>query len=284
MGKFSNILFASDFDHTISGPEHEVPQANIEAIRYFMSEGGLFCLNSGRSIPLLRCRVRQIPTNAPCLCYNGAACYDYATEKLLYAHTLPEFASELVELIQGSGLNVCMEVQRFDNHYEIGRQLPSRLRFLAHEGLVPIFCNANVPRPWMKLIVCGADGESVSERAEDIAEEDLAAFIHLQKKIEAYCAGRCYVTRSMPRLIEISNPNCNKGKAARALAKKLGRKILVCAGDAPNDEQMLREADFAFCPMDADVSILALEGVRHTAASNIGCIADAIHQLEGMLT
>ncbi len=283
MGKFSDILFTSDFDHTISCTDNQVPQANIDAIRYFISEGGLFCLNSGRSVPLLRCRIDQIPTNAPCLCYNGAACYDYASEQLIYAHPMPEFAKNLVDLITSCNLKVCMEVQRLDNHYEIGSQLPSRLRFLAHEGLDPIFTDASVPMPWMKLIVCGASGESVMEKMEEIPPSEFAAFIALQKKIETFCDGQCYVTRSMPRLIEISNTNCNKGKAARDLAKRLSRRILVCAGDAPNDEQMLREADFAFCPSDADASIRALPDIHICASSDVGCLADAIAQLEVLL-
>lgn len=281
MGKFSDILFTSDFDHTISGPDNEVPQANIDAIRYFIREGGLFCINSGRSVPLLRRRIHQIPTNAPCLCYNGAACYDFVEEKLIYAHFLPEFATGLLELVAQCGQNVCMEVQRLDNHYEIGTQLPARLRFLAHEGLEPIFTNEAVPMPWMKVIVCGATGENVMEH--DVPARELADFIRLQDQIEAFCGRNCYVTRSMPRLIEISNPNCNKGLAARALAERLGRKILVSAGDAPNDEQMLLQADFSFCPSDADASIRALANVRVCAASDVGCLADAISQLEVLL-
>lgn len=283
MAKFSQVLFTSDFDHTLTGSDSVVPKANVEAIEYFIANGGKFCLNSGRSVPLMRCRVHEIPTNAPCLCYNGAACYDYRDEKLIYANILPDFAPEIVKLVQDSGLNVCMEVQRFDNHYEIHRQLPARLKFLSKEGLNPVFCDENIPKPWMKLIVCGANGETVSERLVDIDKADFEAFLALQKRIDEFCAGRCYVTRSMPRLIEISNPDCNKGKAARALSNELGREILVCAGDAPNDEQMLLEANFAFCPSDADSSILQLSGIRQTAASNVGCVADAIAQLEKLL-
>ncbi len=283
MAKFSQVLFTSDFDHTLTGSDGSVPKENVDAIKYFIAQGGKFCLNSGRSVPLLRCRVSEIPINAPCLCYNGAACYDYRDETLIYANVLPDFAPEIVKLVQESRLNVCMEVQRFDNHYEIHKQLPARLKFLAKEGLTPVFCDENIPKPWMKLIVCGADGETVSEKIEDISKSDYEAFLTLQKRIDEYCDGRCYVTRSMPRLIEISNPDCNKGKAARALAKQLGRTVLACAGDAPNDEQMLKEADFAFCPSDADESILRIEGIRRTVASNVGCLADAIAQLECLL-
>lgn len=283
MGKFSNIFFASDFDRTLSAHDGSVPQANIDAIRYFMQEGGLFCLNSGRSVPLMRCRINEVPHNVPSLCYNGAACYDYENEAMIYANVLPDFASELIHLVRQSGVQACMEVQRFDNHYEIGTQLPARLRFLAQEGLNPVFCDELPEMPWMKLIVCGATGETVLERAEDVPAQELAAFLQLEEKIREFCGGRCYVTRSMPRLIEISNPDCDKGKAARALAEQHGRKILVCAGDAPNDAQMLREADIAFCPSDAEASIRAIEGIHCVASSDAGAVAEAISRLEHLL-
>lgn len=283
MGKFSNVLFTSDFDHTITGPDNRIPPANLDAIRYFISEGGRFCINSGRSVPLLRQRVDEIPTNAPCLCYNGAACYDYAAQELLYANTLPDFADELIGLIRGSGQNVCMELQTIDCHYELGAQFPSRLKFLEQEGFVPTFTDELPEKPWMKLLVCGADGDDVAEEIETIDPKKFGGFLDLQKEIEEFCAGRCFITRSMPRLIEISNPDCNKGRAARWLAERLGRNILVCAGDAPNDEQMLLRADFAFSPSDADEAVLALPNVRRTQKSSLGCIADAVGQLEELL-
>lgn len=282
MGKFSNVLFTSDFDHTITGPDNRVPPANLEAIDRFISEGGRFCLNSGRSVPLLRRRAEEIPINAPCLCYNGAACYDYAARELIYANTLPELAGELLELIRESGRNVCIELQTIDRHYELGTQFSSRLKFLEQEGFVPTFTQELPEKPWMKLLVCGADGESVAEEIDTIEQEKLRDFLDLQRKIEEFCDGRCFVTRSMPRLIEISHPDCNKGRAARWLAERLGREILVCAGDAPNDEEMLRQADFAFCPADADETVLALPGIRRTRESALGCIADAVEQLEAL--
>lgn len=283
MGKFSDVLFTSDFDHTITGPDNRVPPANLDAIRYFISEGGRFCLNSGRSVPLLRQRAGEIPTNSPCLCYNGAACYDYAAQELIYANTLPDFAEDLLGLIRSSGQNVCMELQTIDRHYELGAQFPSRLKFLAQEGFEPTFTDGLPEKPWMKLLVCGADGKDVAEEISTIDPQKFRDFLDLQKKIEEFCDGRCFITRSMPRLIEISHPDCNKGRAARWLAERLGRKILVCAGDAPNDEQMLRRADFAFCPADADESIRALPGIRQTRKSSLGCIADAVAQLESLL-
>lgn len=51
MGKFTGLLLASDYDNTLTYTEEAlrlwqpmppVPDANQEAIRYFMSEGGIF--------------------------------------------------------------------------------------------------------------------------------------------------------------------------------------------------------------------------------------------------
>lgn len=283
MGIFSNVLFTSDFDHTISDKNNQVNPVNLEAIRYFIENGGLFCLNSGRSIPLLRCRLGQVPVNAPCLCYNGAACYDFEKEEMLWRCELPEDTKEIMDRVNAMDLPLCMEIQGVDSHYEIGEQLPSRMKFFKEEGFVPVLHADTIPRPWMKLVICGATGEHALEDTSEIPPEELNNFSKLEKEIRSFCSDRYFVTRSMPRLLEISNPGCDKGKAARELARRLGRPVLVCAGDAPNDEQMLREGDYSFCPTDAEQLILDLPGIHATASSHDGCIAGAVKQLETFL-
>lgn len=279
MGLFSNVLFTSDFDHTISDMDNRVATANVDAIRYFISEGGLFCLNSGRGLPLMRPKLGLIPVNAPCLLYNGAACYDFSKEELLYANYLPPFAEELMQTVRAMNPKLNLEVQKLDGHYEIGDNA-SRVPFLRSEGVEPIFTDGNISQPWMKLVICGVtDGPALEDPAK-LSQEDREAFARLYAFVKEFCGDRCYVTRSMPRVMEISNPDCNKGTAAKALAKKLNRSILVCAGDAPNDEQMLRAADFAFCPTDCDPEILAVPGIRSTVPSHVGCIAEAVEQLK----
>ena len=47
MGKFDGILLCSDWDGTLSDSGN-IPKANIDAIRYFQREGGLFTFASGR--------------------------------------------------------------------------------------------------------------------------------------------------------------------------------------------------------------------------------------------
>ena len=63
-------------------------------------------------------------------------------------------------------------------------------------------------------------------------------------------------------------------KEARDLQKKLGRKILVCVGDADNDLPMLEGADYAFCPSDGTVA----DRFPNVCPCNDGAVADVIYE------
>lgn len=279
MGIFSDVLFTADFDRTLSDHHDIVPQRNIDAIRQFMAEGGLFCINSGRSIPLLLPKLDLVPTNAPCLCYNGAACYDFATGKLLYAHPLPQEAPTLLEKLVQSGGDFGVEIQRIDGHYSF--RTSSRDPFLKKQGITPISAKDGAPLPWMKLVLCVSEREDIFSAS--LTDEQERRMRRMEETVERICGETCYVVRSLPPVLEIGVRGCDKGTAARQLADSLGRKVLVCAGDAPNDRQMLTAADHAFVPADADSEMLALAGPHRTVPSGEGCIADAIDQLRSIL-
>ena len=60
---FAGVLFASDYDHTLSAPDGTVPEANRAGIRRFIDAGGRFCIASGRSVRLLSSRLELVPVN-----------------------------------------------------------------------------------------------------------------------------------------------------------------------------------------------------------------------------
>ena len=84
----------------------------------------------------------------------------------------------------------------------------------------------------------------------------------------------CEVFRPAVKIIDIHAKGVSKDKAARALQQKLGRKILVCIGDAENDLPMLYGADYAFCPADGVVAD-RFETVCKCAE---GSVADVIYK------
>jgi hydroxymethylpyrimidine pyrophosphatase-like HAD family hydrolase len=51
MGKFDGILLLSDLDGTLLSGTRVISPENLEALRYFMAEGGRFSVATGRSKP-----------------------------------------------------------------------------------------------------------------------------------------------------------------------------------------------------------------------------------------
>ena len=102
MGKFDGVLLASDFDNTILNTERPrrtgcpippISQRNVEALRYFMDNGGRFAVATGRALPAFRMFAEQVPMNAPAVVCNGGALYDFKTERYLETMELPETTS-----------------------------------------------------------------------------------------------------------------------------------------------------------------------------------------------
>ena len=88
MGKFTGMLLVSDYDNTLlytdptlkhGAPMPPMPQRNLDAIRYWMGEGGVFAVATGLSLAAYRRSGQAVPTNAPTSVDNGGAIYDFRT-------------------------------------------------------------------------------------------------------------------------------------------------------------------------------------------------------------
>ena len=84
----------------------------------------------------------------------------------------------------------------------------------------------------------------------------------------------CEVFRAAARIIDIHAKGVSKARSARELQQRLGRKILVCVGDADNDLSMMRDADFAYAPADGHIAD-QFETVCDCAS---GAVADVIYE------
>lgn len=282
MGKFSHVLFASDFDHTLSDLHDQIPPENLAAIDAFIAQGGAFTIASGRSIPTLRPKAALVPTNAPCIAYNGAVCFDYQTGTISGLEPLPPESLELVAALRARFPDERVELQTERAHYAYGDD-PNRDAYLRACGTPFVRGGADVPQPWLKIAVYGRFARPVFDVSATVAPQVRAHFEEIARFAADWGAGRCTAIRSGPRIVEIFSARCSKGQATRALAGRMGRSVLVCAGDAPNDRSMLLEADLAFCPADAEPEMLALPGVQRVAPCGGAAIADAIRRLEALL-
>ena len=279
MGRFSDILLVSDFDLTMTDHRSRIPQSNLDKIREFQAQGGIFTLATGRSLPMSRYRFQSVPVNAPLIICNGAACYDPVTEEVLFCHPLPDDTLPLMQYYASTYPNLRLEIHCLDKHY-LFRHDDVRDAYLqqqmAEYAYVPW---EEVPHPQVKFCLYGPISNGFTPA---FATTDTEFFAQLVQDANARGNGKLLALNSLPGLVEVQAANTSKGRAARDLAQTLGRKTLVCAGDAVNDLSMLQEADIAFIPQGCDSRIQGL-GFREAASCDEGTIADVIRQLEQII-
>lgn len=280
MTDFSDILMVADFDRTITAPDSTIPRANIDAIRYFTDRGGRFTVGTGRSAPMFRPHHAKIPTNAPLILYNGAAAYDYAAETLSGAVWMPT-GRDLLEYITETFPGLWLEIQGVDAHYLIGEN-PAREAFYRDQGVAHRTVTLDeAPTRYHKLAIFGDFNEfGVSQFFRGTPEEE-ARFAACQAKIMQDWP-MLTADRAAMKIIDLQDRRAGKGTAARALANRLGRKTLICVGDAMNDASMLLEADLAFAPADCAEGIKALGVCTLVRPCAEGAIAGVVEYLENL--
>ena len=116
MLSYSDILLTVDFDRTLTGPDSMIPQRNLDAIEYFMAQGGSFTVNTGRSTSTFWQYLDTIPVNAPFLLYNGSAAYEKGQLSLLRPIELDvwktmEDMAQLVGICHAWDKSVCARVE-----------------------------------------------------------------------------------------------------------------------------------------------------------------------------
>ena len=276
MGKFDGILFLSDFDNTIlytadalknGGTAPEMPQRNLDAIHYFMQEGGRFGVATGRAMAAFRQYDAVVPTNAPAVVYNGGGVYDYKTGEYVDTLFLGESARPHIAAVMEANPAVSLELFHADDLLQVYNESKwnekhTQLTGMGYE-VVADLSPESVEMPLSKALFLGEE--------EDLKKA--AAFIDAQP-----WRGDYELIFSSTYLLELTAKGATKGNMCRRLMERLGCRTLVCAGDHLNDLSMLTAADRAFCPSNAvpEVKKYATE-VGHCKD---GAIADMIDLLE----
>ena len=126
----------------------------------------------------------------------------------------------------------------------------------------------------MKFALFGTPRISRVATMYDCTAEELAEFDRAEARILELWGDKVVTFRAAPRIIDVHAKGVSKGAAAVELKKKLGKKILVCVGDADNDITMLDAADYAFCPAESVVAHLYPNVCKWAE----GAVADVIYK------
>ena len=272
MANFSDVLLTVDYDRTLTGPDSKVPARNVEAVRWFIEQGGAFTINTGRSWNLGKQLPERVPINAPLLLFNGSAAYEDG--KILYHHAIDVPVWEIVMAVADAFPELNVEIQGLDDHYLIRPK----------QSFVDLYASMNwhwseaVPGqnvgPFVKFAIYGQAHTPALADMYVGAPEEFERFRELDQFINDRWGDKVELFYAAPRILDIQPKGISKGLAARELLQRLGRKILICVGDADNDLSMLNAADHAFCPADAVIA----DRYENVCNCGEGAVADVIYK------
>ena len=274
MALFSDVLLTVDYDRTLTAPDSSIPERNLEAIRYFMDNGGAFTVNTGRSVPMTKVFRDKVPVNAPLLLYNGSAAYDLDRGQLEFCHEIQLDMWETVHNCMALFPDLTVEVQGVDAHYRFTEN-PAWDAFSDNNHCARGFAKPGDDLgPFLKFSLYGEVRDVTVASLFDGSPEERRRMDEAEQQLKQHFGNYCEVFRAATRIIDVHAKGVSKGRSARELQQRLGRKILVCVGDAENDLPMLLDTDYAYCPADGIVA----DRFENVCKCADGAVADVIYK------
>lgn len=272
MGKFDNIMIASDLDGTfLSSETHEVAR-NIERIKYFTANGGKFTFATGRiGLHVMR----RLPNareyvNCPIVACNGMSLFDLSQGRATRDIFIDsELLIETVELL-------------YEKYPEMG------FRAVGCDGLVAF----QPENPYIKWELTGS---CIPLKFKDYRlwgeeklykltlRDDPDVLEEVRTLVEERFGGKYTLCKSWVDLLELQPHGVSKavmlGELRDSLSSQGERMKLYAVGDYENDIEMLTLADVAVCPSNA------IESVREICDlclcdNDAGVIAELIDYLD----
>lgn len=265
---YSDILLCVDFDRTLTAMDGSIPERNLEAIHYFIENGGSFTVNTGRSYVSFLPFLDIVPINAPLLLMNGSGSWEQGNFQDIVA--IETDVWPIVERLEQAFPGVHLELQTLDRHYLI-HPTADYARYYQQRGLDHVVADPQIH--WGPFVKIGIYGDTEHREEGSDAVTKAALFDQIEETLRRELDESLVVLRATPQIINVHARGASKLTAARNLQKKLGKKYLVCVGDEGNDVPMLQGADFAFCPSDGAVAA----DFPNVCPCSQGAVADVIY-------
>lgn len=265
MGIFDNVLLLSDFDGTLTGSSGCLVQRNLDAVRYFIAEGGRFSVSTGRTkIGFHKYSPEYI--NAPVILGNGAMAFDYEKGEAVFVNAITEKNIPVLNRIIADNPWICMELYSVDDTAYVININPASKRHFENLGIDSYRAITELTSemfPMVKIML------SAGERSEEI--QNYLRSIPLGEMKFIPCAGS---------FVEILAQSAGKGNALYQAADYLliDRKNAFAVGDGSNDVDMIETASVGFVPSSGDRIALNIADVI-VCSSDEGAVADVVYYL-----
>ena len=252
MQKYQNILIVSDLDGTFLGKGGRIVQRNVDAIKAFCAEGGMFTFATGRHHHHLLEAIPMLPDiiNAPAIVANGAYLYDCRTRELIAESFMDtDLTLRALQFARANYPTVGFRASTPQGILTDGRTDYMRRYINYCYEKLPYVVEVAPPERWIQRL-----WYKVVFRGK--CEELDALNADLQKQF----GGQFEYNKSSDTFFEIQKAGINKGTMLYVLQKSYaavcGQSIKTYGvGDYENDLTLLRAADVAVCPANAHPAV-----------------------------
>ena len=272
MGKFDGVLLVSDLDWTLLSNNRTISIENIEAIKRFTDQGGIFTYITGRTFYQSITVLEQFTPAVPFGCINGGGIYDPKTKNYLWSVQLDESIMDLTAFVRSEFPNVGIELCGFyESWYLQTTPLSEFYKEYLYEnsGVVPY---ANDSTRGAKTPLAKVYLYSESDKMQCLMEK-----LHAQP-----FATQFELVRSGAEIYEIMPKGTTKGNCLLRLADIL---VIPChktiaVGDNDNDVSMFRTAGMGIAVANASEKAKATADLVLERTNNEHAIAEVIQKLE----
>ncbi len=271
MGLFDGCLLASDIDGTLLISDY-LPQRNIDAIDFFVREGGVFSLATGRTAGAVSSVTARLKNLSPSIVANGSMIYDFNSDTALYEQFVPNEDRYIVKKVIDGCKTVGIEIHS-------GKQVlvvNSNQETIDHEkyenlDALPLDYEAALGYNWNKVLYLFTDNDEAEKVKKIIAScKHNSQFVDTTAIIDGR---RRYYFEHVPK-------NISKATTLKILCEKLNIKQGCCyaIGDYYNDLEMIKTADIGAALIDSPDEVKAVATTVVGSVQN-GAVADFIEYL-----
>ncbi len=271
MGIFDGCLLASDIDGTLVANGYINPK-NIEKIKFFVNEGGVFAIATGRTVGAVSVVTDVIDCIGPSVVSNGAMIYDYKNQEIIKEYLLPENDKRIADFVINSFPEVGAEIYNGKSTFAVNHTSEiEELEQYEKRSVEKMSLSEAQKYNWTKILFSFSNAEERAEIKKQIMKLDIESDLF---DTIVYIDGR---TRYY---LEVVPKGISKADSLQIICDILDIKKgkFFAIGDYYNDIKMLENADVSATTSEAPDEIKQISDFVGGTCKN-GAVADFIDYL-----
>lgn len=237
---YSKYLIISDLDGTLINSQHLISQENLDAISFFIKNGGSFAIATGRSKDNIRPYIENLTLNGPCILYNGGGIYNFQEERFLATELMDKnLVEEYIIYCMKNYKNMVVEIFTPDMLYII---TPDHILdpYVEREKQVYLRTTLDevMKKDWIKVLIY--DSPESLQKAQSMLKD-----YNILDKVDSFFSQVFY--------LELIKKGISKGAALEKLknSNQYSDKTIIAVGDYDNDVEMISSADVGIAVSNA---------------------------------